>query len=151
MESRRVWLAVAISAAVMVATLCIAPLIGSTSIDFARALAGQSPDKEILFYTRLPRVLLALLAGGSLAVAGVLFQALLRDLSRQGLLVIAVTHDLNLAASFADRIVVLDSGRVAADAAPAEVFTPETVRRVFGLESSIQRGPGGKPWIVYGE
>jgi len=76
---------------------------------------------------------------------------LLRDLSRQGLLVIAVTHDLNLAASFADRIVVLDSGRVAADAAPAEVFTPETVRRVFGLESSIQRGPGGKPWIVYGE
>ena len=79
MGSRRVWLAVAISAAVALATLCIAPLIGSTSIDYARAFAGQSPDKEILFYTRLPRVLLALLAGGTLAVAGVLFQALLRD------------------------------------------------------------------------
>jgi iron complex transport system permease protein len=79
MGSRRVWLAVAISAAVAVATLCVAPLIGSVSIDFARAFAGQSPDKEILFYTRLPRVLLALLAGGTLAVAGVLFQALLRD------------------------------------------------------------------------
>ena len=79
MGSRRVWLAVAISAAVALATLCIAPLIGSTSIGYARAFAGQSPDKEILFYTRLPRVLLALLAGGTLAVAGVLFQALLRD------------------------------------------------------------------------
>ena len=79
MGSRRVWLAVAISAAVAVATFCVAPLIGSASIDYARAFAGQSPDKEILFYTRLPRVLLALLAGGTLAVAGVLFQALLRD------------------------------------------------------------------------
>jgi iron complex transport system permease protein len=64
---------------VAVATLCVAPLIGSASIDYARAFAGQSPDKEILFYTRLPRVLLALLAGGTLGVAGVLFQALLRD------------------------------------------------------------------------
>jgi len=79
MGSRRVWLAVAICAAVAVATLCVAPLIGSASIDYARAFAGQSPDKEILFYTRLPRVLLALLAGGTLGVAGVLFQALLRD------------------------------------------------------------------------
>ena len=79
MGSRRVWLAVAISAMVAVATLCVAPLIGSASIDYARAFAGQSPDKEILFYTRLPRVLLALLAGGTLGVAGVLFQALLRD------------------------------------------------------------------------
>ena len=76
---------------------------------------------------------------------------LLRDLSHQGLLVIAVTHDLNLAASFTDRVVVLDAGRVAADAAPAEVLTPETIRRVFGVESAIQRGPGGKPWIFYGE
>ncbi len=53
--------------------------MGSAHIDYARAFAGQSPDAEILFYARLPRVLLALLAGGSLAVAGALFQALLRD------------------------------------------------------------------------
>jgi iron complex transport system ATP-binding protein len=76
---------------------------------------------------------------------------LLRDLSRQGLLVIAVTHDLNLAASYAKRIVVLDAGRVAADATPEEVLQPETIRRVFGVAAWIQRGPGGKPWMVYGE
>ncbi len=75
----RFWPAVAATAAVALAALCTTPLIGSTSIDFARAFAGLSPDHEILFGTRLPRVLLALLAGGTLAVAGVLFQALLRD------------------------------------------------------------------------
>ena len=76
---RRFWIAVLSSAAAAGAVLCIAPLIGSTSIDYSRALAGLSPDSEILFYTRLPRVLLALLAGGALGVAGVLFQAMLRD------------------------------------------------------------------------
>jgi iron complex transport system permease protein len=76
---RRFWIAVLATAAAAVLVLCIAPLIGSTHIDYSRALAGLSPDREILFYTRLPRVLLALLAGGALAVAGVLFQAMLRD------------------------------------------------------------------------
>ena len=79
MGSRRFWLAISISAAVAAVVLCVAPLIGSASISYGRALAGQSPDHEILFDTRLPRVLLAMLAGGALAVAGVLFQALLRD------------------------------------------------------------------------
>ncbi|HOQ44937.1 MAG TPA: iron ABC transporter permease [Bryobacteraceae bacterium] len=76
---RGFWLAIAVSAGIAAATLCIAPLVGSASISFERAFAGASPDKEILFYTRLPRVLLALLAGGALGVAGVLFQAMLRD------------------------------------------------------------------------
>jgi len=75
----RFWPAIAISAGVALAALCMTPLIGSTSIDLGRAFAGQSPYYEILFLTRLPRVLLALLAGGVLASAGVLFQALLRD------------------------------------------------------------------------
>jgi iron complex transport system permease protein len=79
MGSRRFWLAISISAAVAAVVLCVAPLIGSASISYGRALAGQSPDHEILFDTRIPRVLLAMLAGGALAVAGVLFQALLRD------------------------------------------------------------------------
>lgn len=57
----------------------VLPLVGSTRIDYARAFAGLSPDKEILFQARLPRVLLGLLVGGALAVAGVLFQALVRD------------------------------------------------------------------------
>jgi len=70
---------VVLSALLLVAAAALMPLIGSTSIDYGRALAGESPDAEILFYARLPRVLLALLVGGALAVTGVLFQALVRD------------------------------------------------------------------------
>jgi len=73
------WTSIAACALILIAVLCAAPLIGSAPIHYGRALAGQSPDSEILFYARLPRVLLALLAGGTLGVAGVLFQALLRD------------------------------------------------------------------------
>jgi len=59
--------------------LVLAPLVGSTPISFDRAFAGLSPDREILFLARLPRVLMAALAGLALSVAGVLFQSLLRD------------------------------------------------------------------------
>ena len=76
---RRFWLTLAVTGALAGAALCLLPLVGSTHIDYARAFAGQSPDAEILFYARLPRVLLAMLAGGALAAAGALFQALLRD------------------------------------------------------------------------
>lgn len=76
---RRLLGATAATAVAMVVVGVAAPLIGSAHIDYGRALAGLSPDREILFYARLPRVLLSLLAGGALAVAGVLFQALLRD------------------------------------------------------------------------
>jgi len=78
-RSRRFWRAIVTAGAVLLAALAVLPLIGPAPVDYARALAGQSPDREILFYARLPRVLLALLAGGALAVAGALFQALLRD------------------------------------------------------------------------
>jgi iron complex transport system permease protein len=64
---------------VLLAVAATAPLIGSTHIDLGRAFAGVSPDHEILFYARLPRVLLSLLGGAALSITGVLFQCLLRD------------------------------------------------------------------------
>jgi iron complex transport system permease protein len=70
---------VALSILALLAVLIIAPLIGSTHVGLGRALAGVSPDREILFYARLPRVILSLLTGAALAVTGVLFQCLLRD------------------------------------------------------------------------
>ncbi len=63
----------------LVVTLLVAPTIGSSEISLTRAFQGESPDREIFFYARLPRVLMAMLAGAALATAGVLFQALLRD------------------------------------------------------------------------
>ncbi len=52
-----------------------------------------------------------------------------------GRTVIAALHDLNLAAQYCDRVVVLDGGSVVAEGAPAEVFTPGLVRRTFGVDA----------------
>jgi iron complex transport system permease protein len=70
---------ISLSVLAFCAVLIIAPLIGSTHIDLMRAFTHQSPDYEILFFARLPRVILAMLAGAALAITGVLFQCLLRD------------------------------------------------------------------------
>ena len=69
----------------------------------------------------------------------------------RGSAVIAVTHDLNLAAAYSDRVVLLDTGRVAADAAPAAVLTEESIRRVFGVQTEVRAGREGKPWVLYGD
>jgi iron complex transport system permease protein len=76
---RRFWTAVSLSAALALAVLALAPLVGPTRIDMGRVMAQQSPDYEVFVTLRVPRVLLAMLAGGSLSLAGAVFQALLRD------------------------------------------------------------------------
>lgn len=66
------------------AILAAAPLIGPVSIDLEKAFTFESGlsenvDATILFVARLPRILLAAVTGGALAVAGAVFQALLRN------------------------------------------------------------------------
>jgi iron complex transport system permease protein len=78
-DKARFWTAIALSTAIALIVLVLAPLVGSAKLDLGRALAGQSPEYEVLMELRLSRVLLAMLAGGSLSLAGALFQALLRD------------------------------------------------------------------------
>jgi iron complex transport system ATP-binding protein len=65
---------------------------------------------------------------------------LLADLGRRGMLVVSVTHDLNLALQFADRVLVLDQGRMAGDGAPADVLNPELIDRVFGVHAEVSGG-----------
>jgi len=76
---------------------------------------------------------------------------LLHEISRRDLLIIAATHDLNLAAGFADRIVALRAGRVRACGLPADVLSPAAIRDVFGVQTAIAQGPRGRPWILYGD
>src|SRR5581483_3393142 len=59
--------------------LLVAPWIGSTDVTWRNVLAGVSPDREIFLVARLPRILFGAVVGGSLAMAGVLFQAILRN------------------------------------------------------------------------
>lgn len=60
-----------------------------------------------------------------------------------GQAVLVSLHDLSLAARYADRVVVLDGGRVVADASPMAALTPEVMARVFGLTARWVEGPDG--------
>ena len=67
---------------------------------------------------------------------------LLVDLNeRDGTTIVAVLHDLALAAHFFPRLVLLDGGRIVADGSPAEVLTPDRIRDVFGVDPSFVRLP----------
>ncbi|MFD9947462.1 ABC transporter ATP-binding protein [Nonomuraea sp. NPDC059023] len=57
------------------------------------------------------------------------------------LTVLMVLHDLDLAARFAQRLVALRDGRVAADGPPDQVVTSELLRHVFGIEGRVGRDP----------
>jgi iron complex transport system permease protein len=57
----------------------VLPFVGPFPLDFTRVRARQEPDWSILVQLRLTRTMLGLFAGGALALAGSLFQAMLRD------------------------------------------------------------------------
>ena len=95
---------------------------------FARALAQE------------PRVMLLDEAGSFLDVRHqVEVYELVRGLAAQGVAVLAVLHDLNLAAEYCDRIALLQAGRVAAFGPTAEVFTYRNLTRVFETEVYVDQ------------
>ena len=59
---------------------------------------------------------------------------LMERLAADGLTVLAVLHDLPLAAHFFPRLVLLDQGRLVADGAPGEVLSPERIRDVYEVD-----------------
>jgi iron complex transport system ATP-binding protein len=69
---------------------------------------------------------------------------LLAGLAREGMLVVAVTHDLNLALQFADRALVMNEGRIVGDGAPGDVLNPSLIHEVFGVRANIHAG-----WLHY--
>jgi len=74
---------------------------------------------------------------------------LLAALNRsEGLTVVCISHDLNLAALYAGRLVLLLDGRVAADDAPEAILTETTLRRVYGAETVVRPHPvTGRPQV----
>ena len=65
-----------------------------------------------------------------------------------GLAAVAVVHDLNLAATYADRLVLLAKGRVRAQGTPAAVLTRANVAATFGLDVLIRRHPVSGAFFV---
>jgi iron complex transport system ATP-binding protein len=69
---------------------------------------------------------------------------LLRDLNeRDGTALVAVLHDLGLAAHFFPRLVIVERGRIIADGPPGEVLTDRVIREVFGVEPALVRLAAG--------
>lgn len=70
---------------------------------------------------------------------------LLRELVGGGTTVLLVTHNLNAAARYADRLLLLHEGRARAEGPPGEVLTRETVEDVYGWPVRVVRHPGPGP------
>ena len=75
---------------------------------------------------------------------------LLRKVAHEGKTVVSVTHDLNLAAAYADRILVLADGRVVADGPAEAVITRRLISDVFHASVNVVVGDGGRPSLSFG-
>jgi iron complex transport system ATP-binding protein len=108
-------------------------------IQIARALAQQ------------PRLLLLDEPTSHLDVhAQLATLSLLQQRAKAGATVLLALHDLNLAAGFCDRLILLHNGRPVAAGTPEAVLTPALLRSVYGVEVTVLRHPGsGRPLIAY--
>jgi iron complex transport system ATP-binding protein len=74
---------------------------------------------------------------------------LLATLAAEGHAVLLVSHQLNLVARFAQRIILLDSGRVVADGSPVEVMQPAILERVYHWPIVVTHDPAtGTPSLI---
>jgi iron complex transport system ATP-binding protein len=71
----------------------------------------------------------------------------LRAYAGQGRTVIAVLHDLSLAARYCDRLILLKEGAIHADGIPHDVLTPENLRAVYRIEARIG-GAGAGSYVL---
>ncbi|MNZ98125.1 Hemin import ATP-binding protein HmuV [compost metagenome] len=67
----------------------------------------------------------------------------------EGLTVVAVMHDLNLASLYCDRLLILSAGKVIAEGTPDEILVPETIEAVFDVKSHTVNHPDtGVPQLL---
>jgi iron complex transport system ATP-binding protein len=107
-------------------------------VQFARALA-QVPQPVV---DGVPRALFLDEPTASLDLGHqISVLEIARDFAAAGGIVLAILHDLNLAAEFADHLVVLNHGRVASEGPCAETVSDEIVASVYGIAGAVGRVP----------
>ena len=75
---------------------------------------------------------------------------LLRGLAiREGMMIIMISHDLNISAKYAHKIIVMEKGTVICMGNPADIITEELINRVYGVECRIVDDEG-RPHVVLG-
>jgi ABC-type cobalamin/Fe3+-siderophores transport system ATPase subunit len=75
--------------------------------------------------------------------------SMLKEAAAEGAACVAVTHDLNLALSYATRIVVIAGGRVAVDLAAAEAAKTAEWLSLFSARLTLSADSGGRAWVSY--
>ena len=75
--------------------------------------------------------------------------SLLREESARGAACLAVTHDLNLALTYATRLIVLAQGRVALDVPVEEAVRAPEWLSLFSPRLTLSATPSGRPWVSY--
>ncbi|MGH7145246.1 MAG: ABC transporter ATP-binding protein [Planctomycetota bacterium] len=75
--------------------------------------------------------------------------ARLRSMAAEGRTVVAITHDLNIAARYADRLALLHGGHIVADGAPREVLTAQRLQATYGPDVTVVPDPrDGLPIVL---
>ena len=77
-----------------------------------------------------------------------LLETLRGERAERGTSVVAATHDLNLAARYADRVIVLSSGAIVADGKPREVLASPAAAAAFGTSLHVGTLPSGAAFVV---
>jgi iron complex transport system ATP-binding protein len=116
-------------------------------------LSGGEKQRAVLARALAQQPLLLLLDEPTLHLDIAAQIELLRRLRRiatdKGYSVVVVTHELNLAAEFADRIVLLDRGKTLRVGTPAEVYEQELLQQVFGTLLTVERNSRGIPKVTF--
>ena len=74
---------------------------------------------------------------------------LMRTKAREeGKIILAVLHDINLAAQFCDRIVLLKNGRLRYEGRPEDVVTEKTVEDIYGIRAGVGHDENGRPYVL---
>jgi len=125
-----------------IALLAGRPIDSLSGGEFQRVLIARALAQE-------PRVLLL---DEPTAHLDLRYQAeimdLLSGLCRSGLAMVAVLHDVNLAAGYCDRLVLLSRGQIAALGTPAQVLEASTLERVYGIPVTVAKHPSsGRPYV----
>ncbi|MEN5082093.1 heme ABC transporter ATP-binding protein [Bosea sp. TWI1241] len=115
-------------------------------VQFARALcqleAGRSLAQRQVLFLDEPIASLDLCHQLSLLDAA-------REIAAQGAAVLVVLHDLNLAVTYADRLVVMHEGAIVAQGEPSAILDDELLRGVFRVSLSFSRlPPAGQPFLL---
>jgi iron complex transport system ATP-binding protein len=73
---------------------------------------------------------------------------LIRKKAASGITIISVMHDLNLAACWCNRVLLMKKGLIVTQGPPNDVYTAETIRRIYEADIFVGRDPDGHPYVL---